>query len=365
MQYHPYHGRVFTECLLLSSTKMKLLDRFLELNLLPDFILRNAIRERLKNTLKKQKESNQELQHEKLQKLVDQLKRSPVAIHTDEANKQHYEVPAAFFEIVLGPWLKYSCGYWDENTASLRDSEEKMLKLTIERAEIENGTEILDLGCGWGSFSLYAARKFPDKNFTAVSNSASQKQFITARAKHLKLKNLRVITSDVNDFKPDSRFDRIVSVEMFEHVRNYRFLFDRISHWLQPGGKLFIHIFNHREFAYTFNAENNAEWMARNFFAGGIMPSETLFDSFTGKFNKKQQWNINGNHYGKTLEAWLKKMDHNKKPVMEIFGKVYNGKAERFWVFWRIFFMACAETFKMNNGTEWQISHYLYEKPGK
>lgn len=342
---------------------MKLLDRFLELNLLPDFVLRRAIRKRLKNTLKKQKAPTRELQDKKHRDLIDQLSRSPVAMHTAEANRQHYEVPAAFFETVLGPWLKYSCGYWDENTAGLRDSEEKMLELTLLRAEISEGKDILDLGCGWGSFSLYAAGKFPDKNFTAVSNSASQKHFILKKCEQLGIHNLRVITSDVNVFEPDGQFDHIVSVEMFEHVRNYRFLFERIYQWLKPGGRLFIHIFNHREFSYTFDAENNSEWMARHFFAGGVMPGENLFDNFTGKYIKKQQWNINGRHYGKSLEAWLSKMDSNKPEIMDVFGKAYGKQAEKFWIYWRIFFMACAETFKMNGGTEWQVSHYLYEKP--
>lgn len=337
-------------------------DFLLEKNILPDAVIRPAIRSRLKNTIRRERQPNRELQNEHRTKLIEELKSSPIAINTTDANEQHYEVPAGFYEIVLGPWLKYSCGYWDDNITTLQSSEEKMLELTIERAEIKSGSEILDLGCGWGSFSLYAAQKFPEKHFTAVSNSHSQRKFIEGRAQELGIKNLNVVTSDINDYNPAQQFDRIVSVEMFEHVRNYDRLFKKIRSWLVKNGKLFVHIFNHKKYAYKFEAERKSDWMARHFFTGGMMPSDELLFSFSKGFKVDGHWNVNGKHYSKTLEAWLEKIDQNKVPVMEIFMDTYGEDAKKFWVYWRIFFMACSETFRMNGGNEWQVSHYLFEK---
>lgn len=337
-------------------------DFLLEKNILPDAVIRPAIRSRLKNTIRREKQPTPKLQEEHQQQLINELKSSPIAINTMDANEQHYEVPAGFYDIVLGPWLKYSCGYWGAQTTSLRESEENMLELTIERADIKNSTDILDLGCGWGSFSLYAAKKFPGKNFTAVSNSNSQREFIQGRASKLGIENLTVITSDVNDFKPTQSFDRVVSVEMFEHVRNYDRLFRRIHSWLRPDGKLFIHIFNHKKYAYKFEAERKSDWMARHFFTGGMMPSDDLLFSFSDDFKVGGHWNINGRHYSKTLEAWLERMDNQKVQIMEIFMETYGAEAKKFWVYWRIFFMACSETFRMKDGNEWQVSHYLFEK---
>ena len=337
-------------------------DFLLEKNILPDALIRPAIRTRLKNTIRRERQPNRELQHKQRNKLIEELRSSPIAVNTADANEQHYEVPAGFYEIVLGPWLKYSCGYWDDNITTLQSSEEKMLELTIERAEIKTGSEILDLGCGWGSFSLYAANKFPDKHFTAVSNSHSQRKFIEGRARELGIKNLDVITSDINDYNPAQQFDRIVSVEMFEHVRNYDRLFKKIRSWLVKSGKLFVHIFNHKKYAYKFEAERKSDWMARHFFTGGMMPSDELLFSFSRGFKIDGHWNVNGKHYSKTLEAWLEKMDQNKVAIMEIFMDTYGEEAKKFWVYWRIFFMACSETFRMNGGNEWQVSHYLFEK---
>lgn len=337
-------------------------DFLLEKNILPDAVIRPAIRNRLKNTIRRERQSTRQLQDEHQDKLINELKSSPIAINTTDANEQHYEVPAGFYEIVLGPWLKYSCGYWDDNVATLQDSEEEMLELTIERADIKTGTEILDLGCGWGSFSLYAAQKFPEKNFTAVSNSNSQREFIEKKARQSGIKNLKVITSDINDFNPAQQFDRIVSVEMFEHVRNYDLLFNKILSWLVTKGKLFVHIFNHKKYAYKFEAERKSDWMARHFFTGGMMPSDELLFRFSKGFSVEGHWNVNGKHYSKTLEAWLDRMDENKVQVMEIFMDTYGIEAKKFWVYWRIFFMACSETFRMKGGNEWQVSHYLFEK---
>ena len=221
---------------------------------------------------------------------------------------------------------------------------------------------ILDIGCGWGSFSLYAAKKFPDKLFTAVSNSNSQRRYINDKALSMGVKNLQVITSDINDFNPGKKFDRVVSVEMFEHVRNYEKLFQNIHSWLLPKGKLFVHIFNHKNLAYKFEVKDKSDWMARHFFTGGMMPSDELLFNFSNGFKLGGHWNVNGTHYSKTLEAWLEKMDSNKTEVMEIFKNTYGDQAKKFWAYWRIFFLACSETFNMNHGNEWQVSHYFFEK---
>ncbi|MBE0638474.1 MAG: class I SAM-dependent methyltransferase [Bacteroidales bacterium] len=294
--------------------------------------------------------------------LIEELKQSPIAIGTQEANEQHYEVPAEFFRLVLGPWMKYSCGLWPQGVNTLEESEIKMLDLTISRAGIEDGQRILDLGCGWGSFTLYAALKFPGAHFTAVSNSRSQRLFIEHRARELQLKNVRVITADINDFDPKEKYDRVVSVEMFEHVRNYELLFQRIHSWLNDDGKLFVHIFNHKKFAYKFEIHSDRDWMAKYFFTGGMMPSNHLLFYFANGFQIGGHWVVNGRHYSKTLEAWLRKMDDNKKLIYPLFGDIYGDEARRFWSYWRIFFMACSETFKLNGGNEWQVGHYLFVK---
>lgn len=337
-------------------------DTLLRKNLVPDPLLRMAIRFLLKNRLKHENSGSEEAQQNKLRNLIEELRQSPVALNTLEANQQHYEVPARFFEIVLGKWLKYSCGLWPDAATSLDASEAHMLDLTIQRAGIANGHEVLDLGCGWGSFSLYAAGKFPQCRFTAVSNSSSQRSFILGRAKELGLANIEVVTADINDFEPDKTFHRVVSVEMFEHVRNYQMLFERIYQWLKPGGKLFVHIFNHHKYAYKFEVKSDRDWMARHFFTGGMMPSNHLLLYFAGRLNIEDHWVINGNHYSKTLEAWLQKMDAGKREIMPIFAKTYGNQAAQFWVYWRIFFIACSETFRMNGGNEWQVGHYLFRK---
>lgn len=338
------------------------IDFLLKNNLISDALIRKAIRSRLKNTLRKQKQPDHLLQRKAMEMLVDELKNSPIAIHTADANKQHYEVPAEFYKIVLGPMLKYSCGYWDKHDTSLEQSEVAMLDLTIERADITNGFKVLDVGCGWGSFSLYAAKRFPEKSFTAVSNSVSQRDYIMKQAQMEGIHNLSVVTADINVFDPKENFDRIVSIEMFEHVRNYELLFSKIHKWLTPAGKLFVHIFNHKKYAYTFKADRKSDWMARHFFSGGIMPGDELLFEFSKGFSTGGHWNLNGMHYHRTLEAWLEKMDANLPEVMKIFRKCYGREANKFRAYWRIFFMACSETFKMNNGNEWQVSHYLFEK---
>lgn len=338
------------------------IDKLLEKDLKLDFLIRMGIRQLLKSRLNEEKKPTAELQQQHFMELVNELKSSPIAVSTQEANAQHYEVPAEFYEIVLGPHLKYSSGYWPAGVETLADSELQMLRLTAERAGIQNGQTVLDLGCGWGSFSLFAAEMFPQSRFVAVSNSHSQRKFIEKKASEKGLKNLKVYTADINDFAPAEKFDRIVSVEMLEHVRNYELLFARIHSWLKRSGKLFVHIFTHHSYAYKFEVKTDKDWMAKYFFSGGIMPSDNLLFYFSKGFEISHHWHLDGTHYSKTLEAWLARMDANKPQIMSLFRETYGDEAIKFWAYWRIFFMACSETFAMNIGREWGVSHYLFEK---
>jgi cyclopropane-fatty-acyl-phospholipid synthase len=325
--------------------------------IIPDSLIRIKIRSLLKQRLK---EENKNFD---INKLVDELKNSPIAISTESANEQHYELPAPFFQKVLGRYLKYSCGYWDKNIKTLNESEKAMLEKTIERAELRDGQDILELGCGWGSLSLYMASKFSNSQITVVSNSHSQREFICNEAMKRGLNNLSVITADMNDFTTNEKFDRVVSVEMFEHMRNYEELLRRINGFLKPTGKLFVHIFSHTKLAYKFEIKDASDWMSKYFFTGGIMPSENLFDHFQEHLNIEKRWHMNGQHYQNTAEAWLNNMDLQKDDILEIFKNTYGqNESRRWWVYWRIFFMACAELWGFNRGTEWSISHYLFSK---
>ncbi|MGB0743114.1 MAG: SAM-dependent methyltransferase, partial [Opitutales bacterium] len=271
--------------------------------------------------------------------------------------------PAAYFQTVLGRHLKYSCGYWPEGISSLDESEEAMLALSCERAQLKPGQDILELGCGWGSLSLWMAEHFPESRITSVSNSNSQRTFIQEQARQLGLTNLKVTTSDINAFQPDGQFDRVVSVEMFEHVRNHRKLFNQIHSWLKPGGKCFVHIFSHHSDTYLFEARNAKDWMSRYFFSGGIMPSSNLLVSAAGDLLQcEEKWLVNGLHYSKTLEAWLKKQDTNHDRVMQTFKNCYGKDAKLWYQRWRIFYMACSELFAYNNGKEWPVMHYRFTK---
>ncbi len=336
---------------------------FLEKGLLPDCLIRIGIRSRLRKKLTEERKGGEEAGKKRLLALVETLKNSPIALATAEANQQHYELPPEFFEQVLGPHLKYSAGLWENGTADLNASEKAMLERTCARAEIQDGMQILELGCGWGSLSLHLAKTFPKSIVTAVSNSRSQKQFIDAQAARQGIQNLFVITADMNTFQTNERFDRVVSVEMFEHMRNYQELLKRIAGFLNPGGKLFVHIFSHKTFAYFYDEKDPSDWMARTFFTGGIMPSDNLLYFFQNDFSIQKHWIVNGRHYEKTCRAWLKRMDENQSQILPIFKKTYGEKtAKKWWVYWRVFFMACEELFGYDDGNQWQVSHYLLEK---
>eukprot|EP00515_Schizochytrium_aggregatum_P014074 CAMPEP_0202082988 /NCGR_PEP_ID=MMETSP0964-20121228/21888_1 /ASSEMBLY_ACC=CAM_ASM_000500 /TAXON_ID=4773 /ORGANISM="Schizochytrium aggregatum, Strain ATCC28209" /LENGTH=375 /DNA_ID=CAMNT_0048650669 /DNA_START=64 /DNA_END=1191 /DNA_ORIENTATION=- len=339
---------------------------WVEKMMVPDTVLRFGIRKMLQATVNKiSLEGDVERQSEQLAAFVADLKTREIAEQTSAANEQHYEVPAAFFKIMLGPYLKYSSGLWESEDSTLEESEVAMLKLFCERAGLPNlaeGSTVLDLGCGWGSLTLYAAQQFPKLQFTCVSNSNSQREFIQSRCDELKLTNVTPKTCDVNVLDLDAgSFDRVMSVEMFEHMKNYEKLLGNISRWLKPDGKLMVHIFVHDQFPYHFEKG----WMAETFFAGGTMPSRDLFLNFAKDLRVERQWSINGNHYARTLEAWLNKMDEkeNKATIIELFKKVYGeGNEIKHLQEWRLFNMACAEVFSFNQGNEWYVSHYLFTK---
>jgi len=338
-------------------------NSLLEKNKIPDVLIRIGIRKLLKQRLLDEKKGNTELQQQQLMQLIEELKNSPIAINTVEANDQHYEVPTLFYQYCLGKHLKYSSAYWKENVDDLNAAEIDMLELTCQRAGLEDGQQVLELGCGWGSLSLFMAAKYPQSHFTVVSNSRTQKMFIDEQAHQRNIINLRVITADMNIFSINEEFDRVVSVEMFEHMRNYEKLMNKISFLLKPNGKLFVHIFTHKEYAYKFEVKDQSDWMSKYFFTGGIMPSDHLLLYFANEMSIERHWHVNGLHYSKTAEAWLKNMDAHKKEILQLFTQTYGSTdAVKWWVYWRVFFMACSELWKYNNGNEWMVSHYLFIK---
>ena len=294
---------------------------------------------------------------------AEQLRQAPLAVVTEAANAQHYEVSPDFFQRVLGPRLKYSSCYFETAEDSLASAEEQMLQLTCQRAEIADGMRILELGCGWGSLTLWLAEHYPTARITAVSNSHSQRQFIDAQAASRGLPGIEVITADMVDFEASGEFDRVVSVEMFEHMRNYEMLLQRVSQWLTPQGKAFVHIFCHRSQPYLFQSEGQDNWMGRNFFTGGTMPSEHLFHQFSTHLKIEKQWRVNGFHYWRTCEAWLANLDRQRDELLACFGaEISPREAQRYLQRWRMFFMACAELFRHAGGSEWFVAHYLFAR---
>jgi cyclopropane-fatty-acyl-phospholipid synthase len=339
------------------------IDNFLEKDQIPDYLIRTRIRQLLKQRLYDENKGGVEAQQAHLMSFIENLKASPIAVNTADANEQHYEVPTPFYQYCLGKNLKYSSGYWKPGVTDIDTSETDMLDLTCERAELRDGQQVLELGCGWGSLSLFMAAKFPKSIFTVVSNSRTQKEFIDSEAVKRNINNLTVVTADMNTFSIDRQFDRVVSVEMFEHMRNYQLLMEKVASFLKSEGKLFIHIFTHKEYTYLFEVKDETDWMSKYFFTGGVMPSDDLMFYFNDHLHVKKHWHVSGSHYGKTSEAWLSNMDKHKVEIMPLFEQTYGKEdATKWWVYWRIFYMSCAELWNYNDGNEWIVSHYLFHK---
>lgn len=338
---------------------MKWAIELAERGLVPDALIRLGIRRLLRERLRQIHAAP-----EPDSALVARMQEGPVATDTGAANAQHYEVPAAFFGKVLGRRRKYSCGHWPEGTASLDDAEAAALEVACRRAGVENGMDVLDLGCGWGSLALWIAERYPDCRVLAVSNSGSQARFITRVTRVLGLRGVTARTADVNDFQPEGRFDRVISIEMFEHVRNQALLMERVARWLAPGGKLFVHHFCHRSRPYLYEDRGPGDWIARHFFTGGLMPSERLLDHSAGPLELEKRWRLSGTHYQRTAEAWLANLDRRRDEVRAILRPLPGADADRWVRRWRLFFLACSETFGFRDGGEWFVSHSRWRRNG-
>ncbi|MCA9014665.1 MAG: class I SAM-dependent methyltransferase [Planctomycetaceae bacterium] len=330
---------------------------------IPDWITRRAIHRLCSKRLATLDAGSTHANREQQQTFIEAAKQSPIALVPEKANEQHYEVPAEFYQHVLGGRRKYSCCYWPEGVSTLDEAETAALRETCLHAELEDGMQVMELGCGWGSLSLWIVENYPNCRVTAVSNSQSQREYIEEQAAARGFSDrLTVVTADMNDFMTSQKFDRVMSVEMFEHMRNYQRLLNRISNWLTDEGKLFVHIFCHRQFVYEFSDQSADDWMARHFFTGGIMPGDDYLSQFNDHLRVAQQWRWDGRHYQRTAEAWLANLDQRREQILPVLARTYGAEqAQRWLIRWWLFFLAVAELFGYRNGSEWYVSHYLLE----
>ena len=335
---------------------------------LPDVMIRFGMRQLMRQRLRDEAANDGELRSQRLNRLLDELRASPIAVETQAANTQHYEVPASFFHAHLGPHLKYSCCLYPTGNEDLAQAEAAMLECYAERAELANGQRILDLGCGWGSLSLWLAARYPGAQIVALSNSQGQRAFIEARAAEKGLRNLTVVTGNIVDFEFDRTqlgdgFDRVVSIEMFEHMKNYGLLLAKIARWMRAEAKLFVHIFAHRTLAYHFEVKDGSDWMSKYFFTGGTMPSEALLLNFQDDLKMERQWWVSGTHYERTANHWLAALDAARERVVPMLTNTYGAADAAIWLQrWRMFYMAVAELFGYANGNEWGVAHYRFTK---
>jgi cyclopropane-fatty-acyl-phospholipid synthase len=344
----------------LTSTSINLIER----GLMPDALIRAGIRRLCAQRLAEISADDAERASLATELFVQHMQDSEIAPLPRLANEQHYEVPAEFFLHVLGPHRKYSSAWWPTGTVDLEDAEHRALEATTARAALANGQRVLELGCGWGSLTLWMAEKYPDSRITGVSNSRSQRASILERAAARGLTNVEIITADMNSFHCAGGFDRVVSVEMFEHMRNWPRLFANVHDWLKPGGLFFMHVFVHRSTPYAFVDGGDADWMSRHFFSGGMMPSDDLALRFQQQLQLRQRWRWDGRHYEQTANAWLANIDAARDQVLPILARTYGAADAAMWLQrWRVFFMACAELFGYRGGQEWWVSHYLFARP--
>lgn len=334
-----------------------------ERGLVPDWLVRAGIRHLLRERLRELQVNDPEAAAYNSERFIASMEEAHIALLPEKPNEQHYEVSAQWYALVLGPRRKYSCCLWQPGVATLAEAEQAALAATCSRAGIEDGQRILELGCGWGSLTLWIAQRYPDARITAISNSSSQRQFIESQLAAQGLPNVRVVTADINELALSERFDRVISVEMFEHMRNWRRLMTRVYDWLRPGGRFFLHTFVHRAVPYAFEVRDPSDWMSRYFFSGGMMPTEELAARLQGRLQLLQRWRWSGRHYQRTAEAWLANLDARQTDALPILQAIYGATTAETWLQrWRMFFMACAELFGFDQGREWWVSHSLFER---
>jgi cyclopropane-fatty-acyl-phospholipid synthase len=335
--------------------------RLVERDVVPDAVLAAAIRARIARRVAKEGRGTEEERSERFRQLVARLREAPIAVATDAANQQHYELPVAFFELILGPRKKYSSAYWPPGVDELGPAEDAMLELYAERAQLADGQRVLELGCGWGSLCLWLAERFPGSSVVAVSNSHGQRRHIEAEVARRGLTNLEVVTADVNDYAPEARFDRVVSIEMFEHLKNHRELLARIAGWLDDDGSLFVHVFSHRTLAFEFRDDDASDWIGRFFFTGGLMPSDDLLAHFQDDLVLADHWRLDGTHYERTLRSWLARLDDQRTAVEAVLADTYGADQVTTWlVRWRLFLLVSAELWGWRGGHEFCVSHYRF-----